>query len=173
MISRTRGTPIMKEITIMKTAGRLFSNIEFITVVALTALALVTVVAGGGAGDGAGGVGPAAGTILEIFCKALVALVNAAVVFSKALVVFSNLSLTVSDIATPPVAFVVVSLVNPAPSVVVLVLMGSVALGVGEGRVVATTTALSEDKLSMNNRDTRMTAITVFIYTLLVLFIVY
>jgi hypothetical protein len=33
--------------TIMKTAGRLFSNIEFITVVALTALALVTVVAGG------------------------------------------------------------------------------------------------------------------------------
>jgi hypothetical protein len=31
----------------MKTAGRLFSNIEFITVVALTALALVTVVAGG------------------------------------------------------------------------------------------------------------------------------
>src|SRR5215204_4848178 len=104
MISRTRGTPIMEEITIMKTAGRLFSNIEFITVVALTALAPVMVVGGGA------GVGPAAGTILEIFCKAFVALVNAAVVFSKALVVFSNLSLTVADIALPPVTFIVVLL---------------------------------------------------------------
>jgi hypothetical protein len=150
----------MKEITIMKTAGRLFSNIEFITVVALTALALVMVVAGG-VGDAAGG-GPAAGIILEIFCKAFVALVNAAVVFSKALVVFSNLSLTVSDIAPLPVAFVLL-LFNPAPSVVVLVLMSSVALGVGEGEIIVATTALSKDKLPMNNRNTRMTAITVFI----------
>src|SRR5215204_7532796 len=105
MISRTRGTPIMEEITIMKTVGRLFSNIEFITVVALTALTPVVMVVAGGAG-----VGPAAGIILEIFCKAFVALVNAAVVFSKALVVFSNLSLTVADIALPPVTFIVVLL---------------------------------------------------------------
>jgi len=169
MISRTRGTPIMEEITIIKTAGRLFSKIEFITVVALTALALVTVVGGrgGGADDSV-----AAGMMLEIFCKAFVALVNAAVVFSKALVVFSNLSLTISEIAPPPVALVVLLLVNPPP-VVVVVLTGSVALGVGEEEVaVVATTSLSEDKLSMNNRDTRITtAVTVFIYTLFVLFI--
>src|SRR5919108_3604088 len=103
MISRTRGTPIMEEIAIIKIIGRLVSKIEFITVVALTALALVTVV-GAGADDGV-----AAGMMLEIFCKAFVALVNAAVVFSKALVVFSNLSSTISKIA-PPVALVVLLL---------------------------------------------------------------
>ena len=151
----------MAEITIIKIAGRLFSKIEFITVVALTALALVTVVGGGGGADD----GVAAGMMLEIFCKAFVALVNAAVVFSKALVVFSNLSLTIYEIA-PPVALAVL-LVNPPP---VVVLKGSVALGVGEEEV-AVATALSEDKLSMNNRDTRITAVTVFIYTLFVLFI--
>src|SRR5919108_4897107 len=101
MISRTRGTPIMEEIAIIKIIGRLVSKIEFITVVALTALALVTVVGGGAADDGV-----AAGMMLEIFCKASVALVNAAVVFSKALVVFSNLSSTISKIA-PPVALIV------------------------------------------------------------------
>src|SRR5918998_5457385 len=165
MISRIRGTPIMKEITIMKTAGRLFSNIEFITVVALTALAPVMVV------GGVAGVGPAAGIILEIFCKAFVALVNAAVVFSKALVVFSNLSLTVADIA-PPVTFVVLLLVNP-PTVVVVFLRASVAFGAGEGKVVATTVAFSDNKLVRNNRDrdTRIIALIVFIYTLFVLFI--
>ncbi|HKG31878.1 MAG TPA: hypothetical protein VKA91_11460 [Nitrososphaeraceae archaeon] len=164
MISRIRGTPIMKEITIMKTAGRLFSNIEFITVVALTALAPVMVVGGGA------GVGPAAGTILEIFCKAFVALVNAAVVFSKALVVFSNLSLTVADIA-PPVTFVVLLLVSAPP--VVVFLRGSVAFGAGEAEVVATA-AFSDNKLVMHNRDrdTRIIALTVFIYTLFVLFVV-
>jgi hypothetical protein len=168
MISRTRGTPIMEEITIIKTAGRLFSKIEFITVVALTALALVTVV--GGRGEGGADDGVAAGMMLEIFCKAFVALVNAAVVFSKALVVFSNLSLTISAEIAPPVALVVLLLVNPPP--VVVVLKGSVALGVGEEEVAVATTALSEDKLSMNNRDTRITtAVTVFIYTLFVLFI--
>src|SRR5215212_5197229 len=127
MISRTSGTPIMEAITIMKTAGRLFSNIEFITEVALTALTPVVMVVGGDVG-----VGPAAGIILEIFCKAFVALVNAAVVFSKALVVFSSLSLTVADIA-PPVTFVVVLLllVNPLP-VVVFLMLGSVAFGAGE-----------------------------------------
>jgi hypothetical protein len=169
MISRTRGIPIMEEITIMKTVGRLFSNIEFITVVALTALTPVMVV-GGEEEDGAG-VGPAAGIILEIFCKAFVALVNAAVVFSKALVVFSNLSLTVADIAPPPVAFVVLLLlVNPPP--VVVFLMGSVAFGAGEGEVA--TAAFSDNKLSMNNRDrdTRIITVAVFIYTLFVLFIV-
>src|SRR5919109_1334895 len=166
MISRTRGTPIMAEITIIKTVGRLFSKIEFITVVALTALALVTVVGRGAADDGV-----VAGMMLEIFCKASVALVNAAVVFSKALVVFSNLSLTVSDKIAPPVALVVLLLlVNPPP--VVVVLKGSVALGVGEEEVAVVATALSEDKLSMNNRDIRITtAVTVFIYTLFVLFI--
>src|SRR5215213_10469985 len=164
MISRIKGTPIMKEITIMKTAGRLFSNIEFITVVALTALAPVMVVGGGA------GVGPAAGTILEIFCKAFVALVNAAVVFSKALVVFSNLSLTVADIA-PPVTFVVLLLVSAPP--VVVFLRGSVAFGAGEAEVVATA-AFSDNKLVMHNRDrdTRIIALTVFIYTLFVLFVV-
>jgi hypothetical protein len=97
-------------------------------------------------------------------------LVNAAVVFSKALVVFSNLSLTISEVAPLPVAFVVILLVNPPP-VVIVVLKGSVALGVGkEEEVLVATTALSEDKLSMNNRETRITAVTVFIYTLFVLF---
>src|SRR5215208_4034347 len=160
MISRTSGTPIMEAITIMKTAGRLFSNIEFITEVALTALTPVVMVVGGDVG-----VGPAAGIILEIFCKAFVALVNAAVVFSKALVVFSSLSLTVADIA-PPVTFVVVLLllVNPPP--VVVFLMGSVAFGAGEAEVA--TAALSDNKLMMNNRDrdTRIITVTVFIYTL-------
>src|SRR5215207_5763104 len=166
MISRTSGTPIMEAITIMKTAGRLFSNIEFITEVALTALTPVVMVVGGDVG-----VGPAAGIILEIFCKAFVALVNAAVVFSKALVVFSSLSLTVADIA-PPVTFVVVLLllVNPPP--VVVFLMGSVAFGAGEAEVA--TAALSDNKLMMNNRDrdTRIITVTVFIYTLFVLFVV-
>src|SRR5215216_6059271 len=166
MISRTSGTPIMEAITIMKTAGRLFSNIEFITEVALTALTPVVMVVGGDVG-----VGPAAGIILEIFCKAFVALVNAAVVFSKALVVFSSLSLTVADIA-PPVTFVVVLLllVNPLP--VVVFLMGSVAFGAGEAEVP--TAALSDNKSGMNNRDsdTRIITVAVFIYTLFVLFVV-
>jgi|SRR5215211_1731072 len=170
MISRTRGTPIMEEIAIIKIIGRLVSKIEFITVVALTALALVTVVAGRVGGDADDGI--AAGMMLEIFCKAFVALVNAAVVFSKALVVFSNLSLTISaGVAIPVALAVVLLLVNPPP-VIVVVLKGSVALGVGEEEVAVATTALSEDKLSMNNRDTRITtAVNEFIYTLFVLFI--
>src|SRR5829696_6842437 len=149
MISRTSGTPIMEAITIMKTAGRLFSNIEFITEVALTALTPVVMVAVGIDV----GVGPAAGIILEILCKAFVALVNAAVVFFKALVVFSNLSLTVADTAPPPVAFVVVVLlllVNPPP-VVVVFLRGSVAFGADEAEVA--TAAFSGNKLSMDIRD--------------------
>src|SRR5919108_5020936 len=109
MMSRTRGTPIMEEITIMKTAGRLFSNIEFITVVALTGLAVVMVVVGGVGGPGAAG-------MLETSCKAFVALVNAAVAFSKALVVFCNVSLTISDIALP-IALVVLLAVNPSVGV--------------------------------------------------------
>jgi hypothetical protein len=166
MISRTRGTPMIEAITIMKTVGRLFSNIEFITVVALTVLAPVMVVGGGE--DGAG-VGPAAGIILEIFCKAFVALVNAAVVFSKALVVFSNLSSTVADIASSVTLVVVVLLVNPLP--VVVFLGDSVAFSAGEAKVVANAT-LSDNKLVMNNRDrdTRIIVEAVFIYTLFVLF---
>src|SRR5215213_6848398 len=167
MISRTSGTPIMEAITIMKTAGRLFSNIEFITEVALTALTPVVMVVGGDVG-----VGPAAGIILEIFCKAFVALVNAAVVFSKALEVFSSLSLTVVADIAPPVTFVVVLLllVNPPP--VVVFLMGSVAFGAGEAEVP--TAAFSDNKLGMNNRDsdTRIITVAVFIYTLFVLFVV-
>src|SRR5215208_1584038 len=166
MISRTSGTPIMEAITIMKTAGRLFSNIEFITEVALTALTPVVMVVGGDVG-----VGPAAGIILEIFCKAFVALVNAAVVFSKALVVFSSLSLTVVADIAPPVTFVVVVLllVNPLP--VVVFLMGSVAFDAGEAEVP---TAAFDNKLGMNNRDsdTRIITVAVFIYTLFVLFVV-
>src|SRR5215213_2514999 len=169
MISRTSGTPIMEAITIMKTAGRLFSNIEFITEVALTALTPVVMVAVGGDV----GVGPAAGIILEIFCKAFVALVNAAVVFSKALVVFSSLSLTVVADIAPPVTFVVLLLlllVNPLP--VVVFLMGSVAFGAGEAEVP--TAAFSDNKSGMNNRDsdTRIITVAVFIYTLFVLFVV-
>src|SRR5829696_2101890 len=167
MISRTSGTPIMEAITIMKTAGRLFSNIEFITEVALTALTPVVMVVGGDVG-----VGPAAGIILEIFCKAFVALVNAAVVFSKALVVFSSLSLTVVADIAPPVTFVVVLLllINPLP--VVVFLMGSVAFGAGEAEVP--TAAFSDNKSGMNNRDsdTRIITVAVFIYTLFVLFVV-
>jgi hypothetical protein len=115
-MSKTKGIIIIRKITIMKRAGRLLSKIELITVVALTAVALAVVV----------GSGLAAAEILEIFCKTSVALVNAAVAFSKALVVFSNLSLTVSDIASPPVALVVlIVLANPPP--VVVFLRGSVA----------------------------------------------
>jgi hypothetical protein len=164
MISRTSGTPIMEEIAIMKIVGRLFSNIEFITVVVLTAVALLVlvVVAGGGAPG-------AVGTMLEIPCKDFVALVNAAVVFSKELVAFSNLSLTIC-VAVVVVVVLVVLLVDPPP-VVVLFLRGSVAFTAAVEEVVATTPSC-EDKLSMNNRDTRIIAVTVFIYTLFVLFIV-
>ena len=82
--------------------------------------------------------------------------------------VFSNLSLTISDIALP-VAFV--ALANPPPVVVVVVvvvvsLRVSVALGAGEEEVVVATALSEDDKLSMNNRDIRITAATVFIYTL-------
>ena len=48
---------MIEAITIMKTVGRLLSNIEFITVVVLTPVALVLAI---------GGWGPAAG-MLEIF----------------------------------------------------------------------------------------------------------
>jgi len=113
MISRTSGTPIMEEITIMKIAGRLFSNIEFITVVELTGLAVVIVVVGGVGGPGAAVVGRS-----EISCKAFVALVNAAVAFSNALVVFCNVSLTISDIALP-IALVALFAVNPSVGVAV------------------------------------------------------
>jgi hypothetical protein len=140
---------MIRKITIIKIAGRLLSKIEFITVVALTAVALVVV-----------GSGLAAG-ILEIFCKASVALVNAAVALSKALVVFSNILVTFSDVA--PVAFVV--LVNPSVVVVVAV-RELLALA---ARKEKPTSDFSEDKLSMNNRETRIAAEIVFMYTLFVM----
>jgi hypothetical protein len=148
----------------MKRAGRLLSKIEFITLVALTAVALAVVVVGSGL---------AAAEILEIFCKACVALVNAAVAFAKALVVFwvifvafskalvafANVSVTFSDMAL--VALVV--LVNPA---VVVGIRDLLALGAGKEELDST---FSEDKLSMNNRDTSITAEIVFMCTLFVL----
>src|SRR5919106_1204517 len=113
-MSKTKGIIIIRKITIMKRAGRLLSKIELITVVALTAVALAVVV----------GNGLAAAEILEIFCKACVALVNAAVAFSKALVALANVPVTFSDMAL--VAFVV--LVNPA----VVVVRDLLALGAGK-----------------------------------------
>ena len=133
----------------MKRAGRLLSKIELITVVAFTAVPLAVVV----------GSGLAAAGILEIFCKACVALVNAAVAFSKALVALANVPVTFSDMAL--VAFVV--LVNPA---VVVVRGDLLASGAGKEKLAST---FSEDKLSMNNRDTSITAEIVFMYTLFVL----
>jgi len=98
-MSKTKGIIMIRKITIMKRAGRLLSKIELIIVVELTAVAFAVVA----------GSGLEAEEILEIFCKACVALVNAAVAFAKALVVFSNLPVTFSD--TTLVAFVV--LVTP------------------------------------------------------------
>jgi hypothetical protein len=152
---------MIRKITIMKRAGRLLSKIEFITLVALTAVELAVV-----------GNGLAAAEILEIFCKACVALVNVAVAFAKALVVFwvifvafskalvafTNVPVTFSDMAF--VAFVV--LINP-PAIVVMDLL---ELGTGEEKLAIT---FPEDKLSMNNRDTSITAEIVFMYTLFVL----
>jgi hypothetical protein len=149
-MSKTKGIIIIRKITIMKRAGRLLSKIELITVVALTAVALAVVV----------GSGLAAAEILEIFCKTSVALVNAAVAFSKALVVFSNLPVTFSDMGL--VAFVV--LVNPS----VVVVMDLLELGTGKEKLDS---ASSEDKLSMNNKEMRITMEIVFMYTLFVLLI--
>jgi hypothetical protein len=149
-MSKTKGITIIRKITIMKRAGRLLSKIELITVVALTAVALVAV----------GGSGLAAAKILEIFCKDSVALVNAAVAFSKALVVFSNLPITFSDMAL--VAFVV--LINTPVAVV----MDLLKLGTGKEKLAS---AFSEDKLSMNNKEMRITTEIVFMYTLFVLLI--
>lgn len=130
MISRTNGTPMMEAITIMKTAGRLFSKIELTTVVVLTAVA--PVLATGGGGDG-----PAAGTV-EIFCKALVALVNPAVAFSKAFVAFPNVLLRVSVMAPVPLVLLV------GPLVIVFVL-DWLSLRASEGELASA--ARSEGKL--------------------------
>jgi hypothetical protein len=127
----------------MKRAGRLLSKIELIIVVALTAVALAV-----GSSLTAG--------ILEIFCKACVALVNAAVASAKALVVFlvifvaffkslvafANIPVTFSNMAL--VAFVV--LVNPA----VVVVRDLLALDAGKEELAST---FSEDKFSMNNKE--------------------
>jgi hypothetical protein len=140
---------MIRKITIMKRAGRLLSKIEFITVVELTAVALVVV-----------GSGLAAAEMLEIFCKACVVLVNAAVAFSKALVVFSNLLVTFSDM----VLVTLVALVTP----LVVAVRELLALVTGKEKLA---TAFSEDKLSMNNRETRINAEIVFMYILFVLVI--
>lgn len=149
---------MIRKITIIKRAGRLLSKIEFITLVALTAVALAVV-----------GNGLAAAEILEIFCKACVALVNAAVAFAKALVVFWVIFVAFSKalvaFANVPVTFsdmAFVALINP-PSIVVMDLL---ELGTVEEKLAIT---FPEDKLSMNNRDTSITAEIVFTYTLFVL----
>jgi hypothetical protein len=155
MISRTKGIPMMEAITIMKTAGRLLSKIEFITVVVFTALALVVAIGGGG--------GPAAG-MLEIFCKAFVALVKPAVAFSKAFVAFPNVLVRFSAMAL--VVFVV--LVDP-PAVVADVIMDSLALPESEEDELAS--ACSEGKLQINNRVAPIAAEIVLMYTLFVLLV--
>jgi hypothetical protein len=144
MISRTKGTPMIEAITIMKTAGRLLSKIEFITVVVLTALALVPAMGIGG---------PTAG-MLEIFCKAFVALVKPAVAFSKALVAFPNVLVRFSVMAF--VMFAV--LVEPSGADVIL---DSLAFPASDGEDELAR-ALSEGKLQINNRDTLIAAEIVF-----------
>jgi hypothetical protein len=152
MISRIKGTPMMEAITIMKTAGRLLSKIELITVVVSTALALVLAI-----GDG----GPAAG-MLEIFCKAFVALVNPAVAFSKAFVAFPNVLVRFSAMAL--LLFVV--LVEP-PGIDVI--MDSLALPASDGAELAS--ACSEEKLQINNRITPTAAEIVCMDALFVLLV--
>jgi hypothetical protein len=144
MISRTKGTPMIEAITIMKTAGRLLSKIEFITVVVLTALALVPAMGIGG---------PTAG-MLEIFCKAFVALVKPAVAFSKAFVAFPNVLVRFSVMAF--VMFAV--LVEPSGADVIL---DSLAFPASDGEDELAR-ALSEGKLQINNRDTLIAAEIVF-----------
>lgn len=152
MISRTKGKPMREAITIMKRAGRLSSKIEFIIVVVLTALALVLAIGAGG---------PAAG-MLEIFCKAFVALVNPAVAFSKAFVAFPNVLVRFSAIAL--LLFVV--LVEP-PGIDVI--MDSLALPASDGDELAS--ACSEGKLQINNRIMPTAAEIVFMDALFVLLV--
>jgi hypothetical protein len=136
MISRTKGTPMIEAITIMKTAGRLLSKIEFITVVVLTALALVLVMGSGG---------PAAG-MLEIFCKAFVALVNPAVAFSKAFVAFPSVL-----VRFPAGAFVLFAVLVGPPGANVIT--DSLAFPASDGGDELAS-ACSEGKLQINNRVT-------------------
>jgi hypothetical protein len=106
-MSKLRGIIMITRITRMKIIGRLLSKIAFITFVVLTDVALVAVVVvvNGGAAE-----------ILEMSCKAFVALANPAVAFSKATVAFPKLLVIFSDDAA--VAFVV--LVEPLVIFVVI-----------------------------------------------------
>src|SRR5688572_28436667 len=153
MISRTKGTPMMEAITIMKTVGRLFSKIELITEVVLTTLALVLAIGTGG---------PAAG-MLEIFCKALVALVNPAVAFSKASVALPSVQVRFSVVAF--VRFAV--LVEPPGADVI---MDSLAFPVSDGEDELAS-ACSECKLQINHTDMLITSEIVFMYTIFVLLV--
>jgi hypothetical protein len=153
MISRTKGTPMMEAITIMKTVGRLFSKIELITEVVLTTLALVLAIGSGG---------PAAG-MLEIFCKALVALVNPAVAFSKASVALPSVLVRFSVMAF--VRFAV--LVEPPEADVIKDSLSFLASD-GEDELAR---ACSEGKLQINNKDTLIAAEIVFMYSLFVLLV--
>jgi hypothetical protein len=150
MISRTKGTPMMEAITIMKTVGRLFSKIELITEVVLTTLALVLAIGSGG---------PAAG-MLEIFCKALVALVNPAVAFSKASVALPSV---LADMA-----FVRFSVLVEPPGADVIKDSLSFPASDGEDELAR---ACSEGKLQINNKDTLIAAEIVFMYSLFVLLV--
>ena len=153
MISRTKGTPMMEAITIMKTVGRLFSKIELITEVVLTTLALVLAIGSGG---------PAAG-MLEIFCKAWVALVNPAVAFSKASVALPSVLVRFSVMEF--VRFAV--LVEP-PGADVIKDSLSFPASDGEDELAR---ACSEGKLQINNKDTLIAAEIVFMYSLFVLLV--
>jgi hypothetical protein len=153
MISRTKGTPMIEAITIMKTAGRLYSKIEFITAVVLTTLALVLAIGSGG---------PAAG-MLEIFCKAFVALVNPAVAFSKAFVAFPSVLVRFSA-----VAFIVFAVSVEPPGADVI--MDSLAFPASDGEDELAR-ACSEGKLQINSRDMLIAAEIVFMYTLFVLLV--
>lgn len=153
MISRTKGIPMMEAITIMKTVGRLFSKIELITEVVLTTLALVLAIGSGG---------PAAG-MLEIFCKALVALVNPAVAFSKA-----SVALPSELVRFSLMAFVRFSvLVEPTGEDVI---KDSLSFPASDGEDELAR-ACSEGKLQINNKDTLIAAEIVFMYSLFVLLV--
>ena len=136
MISRTKGIPMMEAITIMKT------------------VALVLAIGSGG--------GPAAG-MLEIFCKAFVALVNPAVAFSKA-----SVALPSELVRFSVMAFVRFSvLVEPTGEDVI---KDSLSFPASDGEDELAR-ACSEGKLQINNKDTLIAAEIVFMYSLFVLLV--
>jgi hypothetical protein len=99
--------------------------------------------------------GPTAG-MLEIFCKAFVALVNPAVAFSKAFVAFPNVLVRFSV-----TAFVMFAVLVEPPGVDVDVILDSLAFPASDGEDELAR-ALSEGKLQINNKNTLIAAEIVF-----------